>query len=72
MNKCPECGSKHIHQTSKETIEYCLKDNKIVKNEWDSEYQYYECQDCGFSRFLGIQPADVEKYKNSFIIGKKT
>lgn len=73
MKKCPKCGSKHIHQTSRETIEYCLKNNKTVKNKWDSEYQSYECQDCGFTKgFLGIsEPADVEDFKTHLLSAKK-
>lgn len=47
--KCKFCGSPHIHQISTEVVHYCLNPGKTCKTEidFDSEYQDYECQDCG-------------------------
>lgn len=48
--KCKNCGSKHIHQVSQETIETCLICNEQRRCNtdiyWDSEYQDYICQEC--------------------------
>lgn len=48
LGKCPKCESRHIHQISMETIEYCLKDNRVHKIKWDSETQVYRCMDCEY------------------------
>lgn len=46
--KCPKCKSTALHQISAELITYDLQKSRIVHIKWDSEYQLYECQDCGY------------------------
>lgn len=44
---CPDCGSSNIEQRSVETVVSYPNGQYPHKIKWDSDFQDYECLDCG-------------------------